>query len=299
MLSFEGAFTAILTPFNEEGEIEFDYMLRHLRYQEENGIDGVIPCGTNGEGPSLSLDERKRVIRFVVENKGRMLVIAGTGCSNLPETIELTTFAAEAGADAALVLPPFYFKNLDDRGTADYYRRVLDAAPIPVLLYNIPSYSGVEITEGVLRSLADRANLAGVKDSSGNVERTRAYASGFPRLQILNGSDWCIEAALAGGAAGTISGIGNVYPELVAGLYDAWQAGQDVSAWQAKINELKEVFDRCPPMAANKFGLTLRGFPSTYVRPPLVDLSPTERRRMEEEIRRSTSSEADLPGPTP
>jgi len=282
---FRGAFTATLTPFDERGEVDFDYIRRHLRYQEENGIDGVVPSGTNGEGPSLSLHERKRIVEFVIQNKGSMLVIAGTGCANLPETIELTSFAAEVGADAVLIVPPYFYKNVARHGLADYYRRVLDSAPIPVLLYNIPSLTGVEITDDLLQALADRPNLAGVKDTSGDIAGTKAYVANFPDLAILNGSDWLIQESLAAGAAGTISGLSNVFPHLISAIYDDFRAGKDVSDAQQRINSLKDIFAKYPPFAGNKFALTRQGFPLTHVRPPLVDLSKDERRRMQAELR--------------
>jgi 4-hydroxy-tetrahydrodipicolinate synthase len=282
---FRGAFTATLTPFDERGEVDFDYIQRHLRYQEENGIDGVVPSGTNGEGPSLSLHERKRIVEFVIQNKGSMLVIAGTGCANQPETIELTSFAAEVGADAVLIVPPYFYKNVAGHGLADYYRRVLDSAPIPVLLYNIPSLTGVEITDDLLQALADRPNLAGVKDTSGDIAGTKAYVANFPDLAILNGSDWLIQESLAAGAAGTISGLSNVFPHLISAIYDDFRAGKDVSDAQQRINSLKDIFAKYPPFAGNKFALTLQGFPLTHVRPALVDLSKDERRRMQAELR--------------
>jgi 4-hydroxy-tetrahydrodipicolinate synthase len=284
LLDFRGAFTATLTPFDERGEVDFDYIRRHLRYQEENGIDGAVPSGTNGEGPSLSLDERKRIVEFVIQNKGGMLVIAGTGCANLPETMELTSFAAEVGADAALIVPPYFYKNVAGHGLADYYRRVLDLAPIPVLLYNIPSLTGVEITDELLHALADRPNLAGVKDTSGDIARTKAYVASFPNLAILNGSDWLIQESLVG-AAGTISGLSNVFPRLISAIYDDFRAGKDVSAAQQRVNSLKDIVAKYPPFAGNKHALTLYGFPLTHVRPPLVDLSKDERRRMQAELR--------------
>jgi 4-hydroxy-tetrahydrodipicolinate synthase len=272
MAEIRDVITATLTPFGDDGTVDRAYLYRHLRFQEENGINGVAPCGTNGEGQSLSLDERKEVIRFVVENKGSMFVLAGTGCANLPETIELTRFAERVGADAVLVVPPYFYKPSPE-GIRSYYRRLFDAVAIPIMLYNIPSLSRVEITDELLGNLSDYPHLVGVKDTSGDLERTKSYIQGFPKLKIFSGSDTLIEKSLDIGVSGIISGSSNVFPSLITRIYRDYREGKPVAELQERLIEIREMLDQFPAFATNKTMLSLLGFPRTHVRSPLVDLT--------------------------
>src|SRR5205085_602604 len=138
MSTLSGVMTAIVTPFSESGELNLIALPPYLQFQEAAGIDGVVVCGTNGEGVSMSVAERKGLLEAVIGIKGALSVVAGTGAANLPDTIELTDHAASVGADAALVLPPFYFKNPSGQGVSAFYRRLLDSTDLPILLYSIP-----------------------------------------------------------------------------------------------------------------------------------------------------------------
>jgi len=284
MTEIAGVITANLTPFADDGSVDFAFIYRHLRFQEEHGIDGVAPCGTNGEGQSLSLEERKKIIRFVVENKGGMFVLAGTGCANLPETVELTMFAEQVGADAALVLPPYFYKPTHG-GLLGYFRRLFDSVTIPIVLYNIPMLTGVEITHELLRDLSAYPHLLGVKDTSGDVECTKAYLQEFPRLKIFNGTDSLIVATLDAGAHGVVSGASNAFPGVISRLVGDHRAGRDASELQQLVSELRTLLARWP-FAANKAALALQGFPVSHVRPPLVDMTIGETEALAEEIRR-------------
>lgn len=277
--------TAVLTPFGEDGAVDFGYMWRHLRLQEESGIAGIAPCGTNGEGQSLSLEERKAVIRFAVENKGSMFVLAGTGCVSLAETVELTRFAERVGADAALVLPSYFYKP-SPTGLRDYFRRLFDEVAIPIMLYNIPSLTGVPITHELLRDLSDYPHLLGVKDTSSDPACTGSYVREFPNLKIFNGADLVIEKSLGVGAHGIISGTSNMLPDLVVSVYKAFREGGSVSELQQRLIEIRQVTDKYPPYASTKTILSLLGFPLTHVRPPLVNLTPEETAALREDMRR-------------
>ena len=286
-----GSFTATLTPFRRDGSIDFAYIPRHLRFMEENGMDGVVPSGTNGEAASLSLDERKRVIEETIANKGNLLVIAGTGCTNLPEAVELSRFAESAGADAILVMPPFFFHGATVEGLANYYRGLLDQISIRVLLYNIPQFSGIEITHELIHGLEGYPHLAGVKDSAGDAEATRRFINAFPNLRIFNGSDLNIESATRAGVAGSITGLGNAFPKLVVGAYNESKASGSGSPSQERLRLLVDIYDRYPLLATNKPALSFQGFPKVHVRPPLVDLKPEQ----EDEFRRELESAGFLP----
>ena len=150
-MELKGVIPATITPFTKGGaKVDLEWIPRHLEYLCQRGVDGILPLGTAGEGPSLSLSEKKLVIDKVMETRGHLAVMVGTGCAALPETVEISRYALEKGADAVLVVPPFYFKDIAQPGLREYYRAVFQVLPsdAKVVLYNIPSLSGVEISRG-------------------------------------------------------------------------------------------------------------------------------------------------------
>ncbi|MFQ5875789.1 MAG: dihydrodipicolinate synthase family protein, partial [Dehalococcoidia bacterium] len=180
MPEIRGVITATVTPFTRGGEkVDLEWIPQHLDYLRRNGADAVLITGTNGEGPSLSLRERRAIIDTVLAHRQGLGVMVGTGCSALPDTIEVSRYALEQGADAVLVVPPFYFKGLSDVGLIDYYVALFDALPSDgkVALYNIPKLSGVEITDHLVEALLDRypSRFLGIKDTSGSIEQTRHF----------------------------------------------------------------------------------------------------------------------------
>ncbi len=273
---------AVVTPFSEGGEdLMLDWIPQHLAYVEHRGADGVLALGTNGEGVSLSIEERQDVIDAVLTHRGRLRVMFGTGCASLPETVALSRYAIERGADAVLIVPPFYFKQIDPQGIIAYYGALLDALPPErkVLLYNIPGTSGVEIRDELVDALVERfpERLLGIKDTSGRIERTRSYLQRYPQLAIYNGSDGNVGEAVPSGVAGAISAVANVFPDLIAGVFDAHASGGDVAAAQAEVSRVRDTLSRFPSHSAIKHLLHLvAGLPLTYVRPPLRDLTPDE-----------------------
>jgi 4-hydroxy-tetrahydrodipicolinate synthase len=283
---------AAVTPFSEGGDrLRLEWIPEHLAYLERRGADGVLTLGTNGEGPSLTLRERKDTIDTVLARRGRLRTFVGTGCASLPETIELSRYAIERGADAALVVPPFYFKQIDPQGLIAYYGSLLDAlSPVrKVILYNIPDVSGVEISDELVDALVERhpERLLGVKDTSGSLERTRRYVERYPQLVVYSGGDRSLAGALEAGVHGAISGGANVLPDRFAAVISAHDAGEDVAALQAGVDSIHEAIRGLPSHSAIKHLLHLvAGLPLTYVRPPLRDLTPDEvdvlSRRVEE-----------------
>lgn len=221
-IALHGLLTAILTPFEPDGSLAPALVPDLLTFQREAGVDGVVVSGTNGEGVSLSVEERKQVLEEVMGHKGELQVVAGTGAASVSDAVELTRHAARVQADAALVLPPFFFKNPTARGLADYYLRVLDSADLPILLYSIPQFSAIAISDEVLDLLIDHPNLSGVKDSAGDWKRTQAIVDRYPQLRIFAGSDGDATRAWRSGAAGAISGTANSFPEVVAAVRDAY-----------------------------------------------------------------------------
>ncbi len=285
MHQLAGVFAANVTPFDPITlALVPGWMGRHCAFLRANGCNGIVPMGTNGEGPSMSLDERKAVVDMAREASLGLAVVPGTGCANLPDTAELTRYAFAAGADGVLVVPPFFFKNVTQAGVLDYYRRLCDAAlqpGQPLLLYHFPKMSAVPIGDEVVAGLEDShpGCVAGIKDSSGDLASILHWNVLFPRLRVFAGSDTLASEAFRAGLAGTITAGGNVAPDLLQGIRQAVLAGEDPSAIQAQLNIVRGWLEKSPSMhAATKFLLTLfAGLPEISVRPPLVNLNEAQR----------------------
>lgn len=285
MTLLAGVFAANVTPFDGGTlDIDFAWLRKHLAFLRARGCDGVVPLGTNGEGPALSVAERKAVMDAVLDAANGLTVIPGTGCANLPETIELTRYALQAGAAATLVLPPFFFKNVTDTGVLAYFQRLCDAALQPgqqFLLYHFPKLSGVAITDTLIEGLnaSHPGCVGGVKDSSGDLASIAHWNQRFPALRVFAGSDRLASEATAAGVAGTITAAANLVPDLLQGVRQAVLAGRDPAQWQSRLNEVRGWLEHSPSMhAATKFLLTqFADLPLCAVRPPLVDLDPDQR----------------------
>ncbi len=284
MREIRGLVVATPTPFDDDGKIDFGYVARHLDFIRQRGADAVVPSGTNGEGPSMTIHERRELIRETVRSGGGMAVVAGTGCACLSDTIELTRSAEQLGADAALVVPPFFFRNASLEGLVEYYSQVLRSTELPIFLYNIPTFSGIEIADELVERLLDFPNLAGVKDSDGVPDRTRRYCDKFPHLSIFYGADHVMAAMQGSGVKGSVSGLANCFPEVISDALKKCEAGRGDES-QPRVNELCGIMARYPLFAANKHALTLRGFPPTRVRPPLVDLNDEQKASLERELK--------------
>ncbi|CCW36562.1 dihydrodipicolinate synthase/N-acetylneuraminate lyase [Chthonomonas calidirosea] len=282
-----GILTAINTPFHPDGRLALEHMPALLDFQRAAGIDGVIVAGTNGEGTSLSVAERKQLLETVMAHRGDLLVVAGTGAAAVTDALDLTLHAAEVGADAVLVLPPFFFKNPTDEGVAAYFRPLLEHVDIPLLLYNIPQYSAVRITDGLMALLSDCPNLSGVKDSTGDWESSRNFIERYPHLRIFTGSDRLLARSLRHKSAGGISGAANCFPEVIVAARTAWELGDEagLDRAQKRIDALLDILHRYPPMATSKSVLAHRGLPRLSVRPPLVDLTPSQEQALLGELR--------------
>jgi len=279
---------AAVTAFSEGGKrVLLDFIPQHFAYLEHHGADGALMLGTNGEGVSLSVQERKDVIDAAVMHRGRLAIFAGTGCASLPETVELSLYALERGVDAIMIVPPFFFKDVPPEGLLQYYAAVLDTLPDErqVILYNIPSASAVEIEEGLVDALLERyaSKLLGIKDTSGDIERTRAYITRFPQLAVYNGNDPATALAAEAGAAGAISGTANVFPDRAGAAWRAGETGKGGNSTpQRGLSKVCDFIARFPSHSAIKHLLHhVAGLPLTYVRPPLRNLTPQEAKAVE------------------
>ncbi len=276
----EGAAVATVTPFKPDGGIDTGFIYSHMQFLNDGGVQGVVPVGTNGEFPSMTTAEKKQVLAAAAGAKGDLFIIAGIGSCNLAEAIELADFAAGVGADAVLAVPPFYYSDVEEDGVAAYYLALLERVQLPLFLYNIPQYSGIQITDRIIERLRGHPRLAGIKDSAGDAERTRSLVERYPELRVFGGSDTQTGEALVNGAAGVISGVGNFFPEL---LRDTWEASLiDVGVKEAagRVRDARMIIRQYPWIAATKYCLSLRGLPETGVRLPLVELDAARKQEI-------------------
>ena len=282
-------FTALLTPFTASGAVDVSAIPPHLRWLEERGVDGIVPCGTTGEGPSLSLAERQAVIDIVLEHRGKLRVIAGTGCVALPETIALTRYALECGAEAALVIPPFFFKNLSDDGLVTSYRQLCEAVPEngKIVLYHIPPISQIPITTGVIDRLLESHphHIYGIKDSSGDATHTAMLIQRYPQLHIFDGAASVFAQTLEDGAAGGIFALANIFPEAMAAIIAAHARRESTEVVQMRVAAIERAFQPHVPIEALKALFPrITNLPGMSVRAPLVNLTEDENNALWERV---------------
>ena len=279
-------YTALITPFQADGEIDYPAMEDLITWQAKEGIDGLLICGTNGEFTSLSFEEVKSLLKFAADRKkGQIELIAGTGRSSLKETVALCNFA-EGVADKVLVVPPFYFKPLNPAGLYTYFKQLLEQIHIPLILYNIPKYTGTSITTELLIKLKAYSNLLGVKDSSGHLEETEKFLKECPDFSIYAGSDALLYSSLKKGAAGAISSISNIFPKEVLEIKKQLIVGNHIAAQVAQdyILKIRSIIKEFPDRGAVKYVLSLMGHSFSYVRPPLIDLSEKARAELKAKL---------------
>jgi 4-hydroxy-tetrahydrodipicolinate synthase len=222
---FKGSFPALITPF-KNGEVDEDSFRAFVEWQIEEGTDGLVPCGTTGESPTLSHDEHKRVTEICIEQaKGRVPVIAGAGSNSTREAVELTEHAKEAGADAALVVTPYYNKPTQ-KGLYEHFKAVQDVG-LPVFIYNIPGRSVVDMTVATMAELAKLPNIVGVKDATADLTRPQNLRNAINGAAFcqLSGEDGTAVPFLAAGGHGCISVTANIAPRMCADMQRAWREG--------------------------------------------------------------------------
>ena len=226
-----GAFTALVTPFTTDGAVDEEAFRRLVRWQILAGIDGLVPCGTTGESPTLSTDERERLIAATVEvaeeraSRSRVRVVAGTGTNDTAATIRATRRAAELGADAALVVAPYYNRP-DSRMLEAHFRAIADEGDLPIVVYNVPSRTGTNVDADTFLRLAEHPRVIAVKEASGNLEQIARICRDRPRdVAVLAGDDAWTLPILAMGGDGVVSVASNEIPGELAALCAAARAG--------------------------------------------------------------------------
>lgn len=264
----DGTGVALVTPFDADGSLREEALLEVADHVAD-AVDFVVPCGSTGEAPLLTDDERARVVELVADAVD-CPVVAGTGGPGYRTTLARTERAAEVGADAALVVTPFYYGH-DGRTLSAYYRDLADESPVPIYLYQIPGYTGTALSPETVESLASHPNVAGMKDSSGDVGRFQRYAdrTADAEFSLLVGSGSVYAAALDAGADGGILALANLVPGLAAGIYR--RHGEDPAAARAlnaDLVELNEAVTARYSIPGLKAGMEHRGLPAGHPRRP-------------------------------
>ncbi|HXQ65359.1 MAG TPA: 4-hydroxy-tetrahydrodipicolinate synthase [Alphaproteobacteria bacterium] len=279
---FKGCLTALITPFRA-GAVDEKAFQSFVDWQIKEGIHGLVPCGTTGESPTLSHKEHERVTELCVEvAKGRVPVIAGTGSNSTEEAIGFARHAEKAGADAQLVVTPYYNKPTQE-GLYRHFKAIHDSCALPIVIYNIPPRSVVDMTVETMARLAKLPRIVGVKDATNDLTRplrTKLAIGG--KFSLLSGEDGTALAFLAGSGHGCISVTSNVAPRLCAGMHEAWQKGN-----LKRAQELNEslmplhlaLFTETSP-APVKYAASLLGLCSADVRLPLCEIQDTTKAKV-------------------
>jgi len=245
MFKPEGIFPALVTPFTDDGKAVDEERLRTLvNHCLELGVHGVVPCGTTGEFVNLTTEEKRRVIKIVIDEvNGRVPVIAGTGSSGTDQTVEMTRYAKDAGATAALIVTPFYLKPAD-RGIYEHYYTIANEVDMPIILYNIPQCTGLDLPWQMVEDLAQIPNIVGVKDSSGQLKFILAVLEKVrDKISVLCGHDEVVVAGLAAGCSGAILASANVIPDIWVQIYEYVRKGelQPARELQYKVQKIARI----------------------------------------------------------
>jgi 4-hydroxy-tetrahydrodipicolinate synthase len=285
-MRFEGVVPAVLTPFDEDGEIDTGALARNAEWLLENGATGLVGTGTMGEAQSLSTAERRLVIETLVEaSGGRVTVTAGVSSETPARSIALAADAAEAGARALMLLPPLGYEG-DAREIEAFYRSVAESTELPIMAYNNPKASGTDMPPALIARLAEIDGLVAIKECSGDARRLAELLNATDELEVLvGGDDWALEGFCAG-ATGWISGVVNVAPRECVELFRLCGEG--------RLEEARAVYARILPLARLdmhpklvqffKAGMDLVGREGGPCRPPRLELTAEERRRVEDAV---------------
>lgn len=285
---FTGAATALITPLNANG-VDYDTLGRLIDWQIEQGINALVIAGTTGEGSTLTDEEHREVLRFSAERtNGRVPVIAGTGSNDTAYAVDLTKFACEVGCDAMLVVTPYYNKATQN-GLITMYNTIADASTKPLIVYNVPSRTGVNIEPATYAKLAEHPMIKGIKEANGNISKiVETAALVGDKLDIYSGNDDQIVPILSMGGSGIISVLSNIMPKETVNICDTYFAG-DVkrsAALQCEYMKLiKLLFSEVNPIPV-KAAMAAMGWGENYVRLPLTPMEAEHEEKLLAEMRR-------------
>ncbi len=279
---FEGVYAASLTPMLPDFSCDYEELAHHCKDLMNRGCSGVVLFGTTGEGPSFTIEERKRALKELIERGiDPQRIIFGISCCSINDAVELACHAVEQNCSAVMIAPPFFYKNVDDQGVIAYYREIIQQSCSPnikIFLYHIPQCTGVPMTINVIKTLWGEFpnNVIGIKDSEGNFSFIKEILNSFPGFKVFVGHETQISQAVQLGAAGGISGMANAYPELICSLYHFARDRQkpdNNDEINSILKELKKypLFPAIKSLVMNKKGTRWR-----IMRPPLIPLDEKE-----------------------
>lgn len=285
---FEGMATAMVTPMTPEG-VDYEALGRFIDFQLSQGINALVAVGTTGESATLSPEERKEVIRFTIDRvAGRVPVIAGTGTNNTQHAIDYSISAAREGADALLVVTPYYNKATQN-GLIAHFTAIADKVDKPIILYNVPSRTGCNLLPATVEKLAEHPNIAAIKEASGNMSQVvELFARCGDKIDVYSGEDGLTVPILSMGGKGIISVLSNVLPKEAVAMTDAFFAGNVAKAAQDQckyLNLINLLFCEVNPIPA-KAAVSAMGFGKEYIRLPMTPMEPENRAKLLAEMRR-------------
>lgn len=286
-MKLQGAYVALVTPFKNQ-DVDEEAVRDLCEFVIAQGIDGIVPAGCTGEAATLTHDEQKKLIKLVVEtvNK-RVPVIAGTGSNNTKESLELTKYAKDAGADAAMLITPYYNKPTP-QGQIRHYETVAKAVDIPIILYNVPGRTGICMTPQTIAELAKIDNIVAIKEASGSLDQVSQIRS-LCDITVLSGDDSLTLPMMAIGATGVISVVGNIVPKKVSQLVKAFANGQLAEAQKIHYELVplcKAMFMETNPLPV-KTSLNMMGKIEAEFRLPLCEMRPENLPKLEKALKES------------
>ena len=281
---YKGAFTALITPFDEKGDFDEKSFRNIISFQINNNIDGIVPCGTTGESPSLEKEEYEKVIKAAVDSaNGKIPVIAGTGSNSTRHAVELTKMAADIGADASLLVCPYYNKPTQE-GLYMHFSEIAKKVDIPLVIYNIQGRTGINMETQTLSRLAkEHSNIVAVKEASGNISQMMDVLSELPKeFSVLSGDDNLAFPLMALGGKGVISVASNIIPKEMHELTDNMLNGRLDKAKKIHYSMLplfKAIFIETNPIPI-KTALSMKGMCKEYFRLPMCSMNPANKEKL-------------------
>ncbi|MFM7084650.1 MAG: 4-hydroxy-tetrahydrodipicolinate synthase [Hyphomicrobium sp.] len=286
---FQGSFTALITPF-KRGNLDEEGLAQFVDWQISEGTHGLVPTGTTGESPTLSFEEHKKVIEITIQAaRGRVPVVAGTGANSTEEAIELSTFAEKAGANGLLIVTPYYNKPTQE-GLYQHFKALNDVVSIPIIIYNIPARSIVDMSVATMVRLSALKNIVGVKDATANLARVSQQRAALgPEFNQLSGEDATALGFMAHGGHGCISVVSNIAPRLCAHFQNACLKGDFKTALslQDRLIPLHDAMFVETNPAPVKYAASRLGLCLADMRLPLVPLSENSRKVVDEALVKS------------
>ena len=291
-LNFNGIFPPLTTPFDADGNVDYEALKRNIAQYNDTGLRGYVALGSNGEAVHLSSDERVRVIETIKQSAAAThTIIAGVNEFSTRAAIDSARRVADAGADAALVITPYFYKShMTSSALAGHFRAVADDSPIPVLVYNVPQNTGVVIDSATIAALGEHPNIWGVKDSSGNFGAIADTISRAPEgFKVLTGNGGILYPSLLMNAVGAILAVACAAPRACVDLYNAARSGDHAKAreLQTRIAPLSHTVTAGLGVAALKAAMDLGGYVGGHTRAPLARLSDSDKERVKDVMRKT------------